>query len=268
MAYLSLFLVAALAAVPSCLGAGAGSSPPAPKPGNPKYTDLNSTEYWPQGTTGQWAITIQRRNAYSEPWAPHICNATAYGAPCNAPVLRDHTEQEVKITFTKRNASVPLRTWKMGTPIELLVRLDYMPVSQVDRGWRKKNQVYPGCGWHVKWEVATFPYNDASATWDAPMEAIWALSAADEVTDGVLYPEVCVRCQFADGTQDYCQCDRRNAGVNTLTVETEVYGSITPAMRGAAIAMSVFSPIFLIIYATADVFYYKRTGRSLRIGSI
>ncbi len=38
-------------------------------------------------------------------------------------------------------------------------------------------------------------------------------------------------------------------------------------MRGSAIAMSVFSLLFLIVYAVSDSLYYKRTGKSLRIAS-
>lgn len=97
---------------------------------------------------------------------------------------------------------------------------------------------------------------------------MWDLQTADEVTDAILYPEVCVICTFPDGSTDYCQCDRRNGATNYLSVETIVQDSITPAMRAAAIALSVFSPLFLIFYATADTLYFRNTGKSLRIGHI
>jgi hypothetical protein len=166
-------------------------------------------------------------------------------------------------------------------------------------------------GWHVKFTLASVPYV-------ATGSALWDLSTATMIADAVFYPEVCVICQFADGTTDYCeflqqqgyvalmglctacvvhadgqplllhpsfaslavhqrdalpcawlrpagQCDRRNTGAATLTVESEVTGSITPSMRAAAIAVSAFSPLFLIVYWVSDSLYYKRTGKSLRL---
>lgn len=113
-------------------------------------------------------------------------------------------------------------------------------------------------GWHAKWTLANL-------TWATSGHGMWDLSEADEVTDALLYPEVCVKCKFADGSIDYCQCDRRNGANTTITIETAVVDSITPSMRGAAIAMSIFSPVFLIVYSIGDNLYYKRTGRSLRL---
>lgn len=264
-ALVALILAAAL---PSALSAAGGNTPSAPKPDSPTYVMLNDTKSWPnQGTTGQWAMTIWRRNFAGDEFKAHVCNATAYGAPCNAPAIVEHTTQQVQIRFFKRNATAPLRTWQKGVPVEIKVRLAYMPVSQVDRGWRKKNQAYPGHGWHAKWTVATMNYDDATyaASAEQPMIATWDLVNADEVTDALLYPEVCVLCTFADGRRDYCQCDRRNAGANVQTIETAVEGAITPGMRGAAIALSIFAPVFLIIYTISDNLYYKKTGKSLRL---
>ena len=62
-------------------------------------------------------------------------------------------------------------------------------------------------GWHAKWTLATVPYVSSGS-------AVWDLSQADQVTDAVLYPEVCVICEFADGTTDYCEC-RIGAGCVT-----------------------------------------------------
>ncbi|PNH10817.1 hypothetical protein TSOC_002356 [Tetrabaena socialis] len=236
---------------------GAGPSKPAPKPHNPTYAMFAAASL-----NGQFAIAMSRRESADSPWVPHTCNASTYGAACNQPVLADHSSQEILITYALKNTSAPVRTWKNGVPTEVIVRLDYAPISAVDRGWRKKNGAWPGCGYHAKWVVARMPYSPSG-------QGIWQLEHADEVTDAVLYPEVCVLCRFADGSEDYCQCDRRGpTGATLLTIETEVQGSITPGMRGAAIALSIFSPVFLIIYSIGDSMYYKRTGRSLRLGHL
>ncbi|GFR51548.1 hypothetical protein Agub_g13967 [Astrephomene gubernaculifera] len=249
MYFLLLPLVAVLITAPSCL---AESSPSAPKPNSPTYTTLANY-------TGQFAIRAYRRDSAADGWQSHACNISAYGAPCNQPPLEGNSDSQVKIEFNVKNTSAPFRTWKNGTPQEVVVRLDYATVSQVDRGWRKKNQAYPGHGWHAKWTLATLP-------WSSSGEAVWNLSDADEVTSAVLYAEVCVICSFEDGTKDYCMCDRRNSGPAAITFETVAAGSITPRMRGAAIALSIFSPVFLIVFAIGDNLYYKRTGRALRFG--
>ncbi|GIL55782.1 hypothetical protein Vafri_11286 [Volvox africanus] len=246
-----LGVLAIVALVPSTRGEAGGSAPSAPKQNSPTYTKLSSY-------TGQWKISMFVRASAAAQWTPHTCNATTFGAACNQPVLTGFSDWEVMVNFTLKNASAPFRTWNNGTPDKVIVRLDYAPVAQVDRGWRKKNQAYPGHGWHAKWTLATLP-------WSTSGSGFWDLSEVDEVTDALLYPEVCVLCHFPDGTTNYCQCDRRNGVNTTLTIETAVVNSITPAMRGAAIAMSIFSPVFLIVYSISDSLYYKRTGRSLRI---
>ncbi|KAG2429415.1 hypothetical protein HYH02_014070 [Chlamydomonas schloesseri] len=254
---LLLAFAAFLLAAPGANSLAGEDLPSAPKPTSPKYTPHLAN------FTAQWAISLQRRDSPDAAWRVHTCNATVIGADCNQPPLVGATPSQVKIVFARRNASAgALRTWKGGVPTSIKVRLDYGASVQVDRGWRKKNQAYPGHGWHAKWTVATMPYNETGG------EAVWNLSTADEVTDAILYPEVCVICTFPDGSTDYCQCDRRNGATNYLSVETVVEKSITPAMRAAAIALSVFSPLFLIFYATADTMYFRKTGKSLRIGHI
>ncbi|KXZ49559.1 hypothetical protein GPECTOR_20g413 [Gonium pectorale] len=243
-------LLVAVAIAPGCW-AGTVNAPPAPKASSPTYTMLANY-------TGQWTLSMSKSIAGGA-WVPHVCNASAHGAACNQPPLVAHSNAALKITFSQRNTSVPLKTWKNGVPLEVVIRLDYAPASQIDRGWRKKNQAYPGHGWHAKWTIAHIPFTTSG-------EAVWDLTHADEVTDAMLYPEICVKCTFADGSVDYCACDRRNGATNMLTVETAVEGSITPGMRGAAIALSIFSPMFLIFYSVGDIVYYKRTGRSLRLG--
>ena len=94
--------------------------------------------------TGQLAITMSQATAGVDVWTPHTCNATAFGAACNQPVLIGASDAEVKIKYSVKNTSVPFRTWMNGTPLEVVIRLDYHASSQVDRGWRKKNQAYPG----------------------------------------------------------------------------------------------------------------------------
>lgn len=94
--------------------------------------------------TSQWTIRMFVRASPDADWIPHTCNATNFGAECNQPVFHGSSTAEVMVNFTQRNATAPLRTWKNGTPVEVIVRLDYAPISQVDRGWRKKNQAYPG----------------------------------------------------------------------------------------------------------------------------
>ncbi|EFJ43674.1 hypothetical protein VOLCADRAFT_106678 [Volvox carteri f. nagariensis] len=247
---IALALMAVLAFVSNVRGEAGGQAPSAPKPSSPTYAMMSNF-------TGQWSISIFIRESPSAQWVPHTCNATAFGAACNRPVLTAFTNYQVMVNFTRKNASAPFRTWKNGTPQELVVRLDYAAASQVDRGWRKKNQAYPGHGWHAKWKLSTLSFTNSGV-------GIWDLAHADGVTDALLYPEVCTLCTFPDGHKDYCQCDRRNGVNNTLTIETAVVNSITPSMRGAAIAMSIFSPVFLIVYSISDSLYYKRTGRSLR----
>ncbi len=101
--------------------------------------------------TGQWAISMQRRDSPDQAWRLHSCNATWIGSACNQPPIAGHSPSQVKIVFVRRNATAgALRTWKGGVPTEIKVRLDYGATVQVDRGWRKKNQAWPGVsqtGW-------------------------------------------------------------------------------------------------------------------------
>lgn len=103
--------------------------------------------------TSQWAISMQRRDSLDAAWRLHTCNATVIGAPCNQPPLGGQTPSQVKIVFVRRNASAgPLRTWKGGVPTSIKVRLDYGASVQVDRGWRKKNQAWPGVSYcYMAW---------------------------------------------------------------------------------------------------------------------
>lgn len=112
---------------------------PAPSfPGPPAYTQLA-----PFAT--QWIITMAKRNSKTDTtFTPHTCNATVMGKACNQPPLQQGDDMQVKITWVKRNASAPLRTWQNGVPVEFVARLDYAPSSAVDRGWRKKNGGWPG----------------------------------------------------------------------------------------------------------------------------
>lgn len=213
----------------------------------------------------QWLITMSKRNTKTNAtFTPHTCNATALGNPCNQPPLQQNSDMQVKISFAKRNVSAALQTWQNGVPVEFVVRLDYAPSVAVDRGWRKKNGAWPGYGRHAKWVVATLPFNEAGGS------AVWDLNKVDEVTDAVLYPEVCVKCKLPSGKVDFCQCTRRNNALNGtfnfLSIETEVMSDdIPPSMRAASIAMAVFCPLFLIVYAISDWLYYKRTGKALAL---
>lgn len=209
--------------------------------------------------TSQWVVTLAKRDvAVTNTWTPHTCNATVLGAPCNQPPLQQGTSMQVRIAWALRNASLPFKTLKGATPVEIVVRLDYGASVAYDRGWRKKNGLWPGYGKHVKWQVASLPFSLA------PGQAIWELSKVDEVTDAILYPEVCVKCKFADGRVDYCQCSRRNGATNYLSVETKVMDDdITTGMRAATIIMAIASPTFLFIYAICDHLHYKRTGKAL-----
>lgn len=209
----------------------------------------------------QFAISMQKKNTrLGGDWVPHTCNATALGGPCNQPPFQQDSGWQIRINFNPTNASAPFRTWKNGVPVELIVRLDYAPSVALDRGWRKKNGAWPGYGKHAKWEVAKMPFNRSGS-------AIWNLDEVDEVTDAILYPEVCVKCKFPDGKVDFCQCDRRNnATSNFLSIETEVmHDDVTPGMRAAAIILSIFSPCWLAAYALGDWLYYRRTGKPLSL---
>ncbi len=99
------------------------------------YTDIAPYSYW--------KITIDKRSSPSEEWQPHVCPAAAFGVACNQPPLAEHTTSQIRVTWTPRNASKPFAAWREGTPVDFVVRLDYHPVSAVDRGWRKKNGAYP-----------------------------------------------------------------------------------------------------------------------------
>lgn len=123
---------------------------------------------------------------------------------------------------------------------------------------------HPQYGKHAKWTVDTLPFAQAGGY------AVWDLNSVDEVTDAVLYPEVCVLCTLPNGKKDYCQCTRRNnvanGTFNFLSIETEVMSDDIPSsMLAATIAMSVFCPLFLIVYAVSDWRYYKRTGKALAL---
>lgn len=120
----------------------------------------------------------------------------------------------------------------------------------------------PQFGQHGKWIIAIDPFNAAGGV------AYWDLAKADEVTDAVLYPEVCTRCNYPDGKQEWCQCDRTNAGANLNTIETRVEGSITPSMRGVAIAFSIFAPLILIVYTLVDRWYYNKYGKTFQIARV
>ncbi len=64
---------------------------------------------------------------------------------CSVPSLPQLASgQQLRLNWNLRNATAPLRTWKGGVPVTLKARLNYMPSVQINRGWRKKNQAYPG----------------------------------------------------------------------------------------------------------------------------
>lgn len=247
---LSALLVALVALLPAALAYVPADAP--------SYTMLA-----PYAT--QWIITMSKRNTKTNAtFTPHTCNATVLSMPCNQPPLQQDSDMQVKITFVKRNASAPLKTWQNGVPQSFIVRLDYAPSVAVDRGWRKKNGAWPGYGKHAKWVVGTPAFSEAGGY------AVWDLNSVDEVTDAILYPEVCVKCKLPNGKVDFCQCTRRNNALNGtfnfLSIETEVMSDDIPtSMRAAAIAMSVFCPLFLIVYAVCDWLYYKRHGKALAL---
>lgn len=227
-----------------------------------------SQAYIPAGTTAyaqlanftsQWVVSLAKRDASAtQTWTPHTCNATVLGAACNQPPLQQDSNMQVRISWQLRNASLPFKTLGGATPIQIVVRLDYGLGVATDRGWRKKNGAWPKYGKHAKWGVTKVPFSLAAGS------AVWDLNEVDEVTDAILYPEVCVMCKFADGHIDFCQCSRRNGATNYLSIETQVMDhDITTGMRAATIIMSIASPTLLIIYAIADYFHYRRTGKAL-----
>lgn len=258
----------------------------------PEYAISNFTRQW------TYDIYYNNKNWKNETYVLHRCNGTTsssnltwealptWGAPCNrlphptqagaTTLIKQGDGWRIKLRFRRTNSTGGMATFKRyknWTMDHVIVRLDIANQTAYDRGWRKKNGLYPKYGQHVRFDYA-FPASQLETIMssDATVfyEHIFDMDSLDELPSVVMYPEVCVVCTKPDGSSDFCQCDRANANnkaaaVSAKTFETEAIMGITSGMRIAAIICSIFSAAFFIIYYIADHFYYNKTGKALAL---
>ena len=151
-----------------------------------------------------------------------------------------------------------------------------------DRPWRKKNKAYPALTQNCYFWISTnaFPaaVNPSNITKADQTQWLsnfteYRMDYNDQLPTASLFFMMWVRC--TDGQVCAFESTESPSTLNSTGlyynqpytngpyIMVQGYTGITPGLTAAAIILSIFGPLFFIVYYIADHIYYNKTGKAL-----
>ena len=151
-----------------------------------------------------------------------------------------------------------------------------------DRPWRKKNKAYPSLTQNCYFWISTNPFPSSvanpSALTTADQKALsgsttYQMSYNDQLPTSSLFFMMWLRC--SDGNVCGFESTESPSTLNSSGlyynqpytggpyITVQGYTGITPGLTAAAIILSIFGPVFFVVYFIADHIHYSKTGKAL-----